>query len=184
MRLPWFMHMHRGTNTLTGVLPTPIGTFVRSNADGRMEVAWYPMDTAFPGGGSRECKRLATVDSSDEGEIELERAVVDFMHGHPVLALQCSWEDRAGAPLHWTFVSGGVLGTHETERGLFYRIEHGRTITLEFLPSEGHGRRETLGVLADSCDEDTLAKRVDALVRRRLDKADRVDRQRAVDRAA
>jgi hypothetical protein len=57
-------------------------------------------------------------------------------------------------------------------------------VTLEYVPCAGRGNRETLGVLADSCDEHTLAKRIDALVRRRLDKADRADQRRGMDRAA
>ena len=172
MRLPWFMHMHAGRNSLTGVLPTPVGTFVRSCADGRMEVAWYPVDHAFPGGDARECKRLATVDSTDDGERRLEEAVIDFMHSHPVLALQAGWDGPAGDPLAWEEVGGGALATHEAVHGLFFRIRHGGTVTLEFLPAGGHGRRETLGTFADTCDDLTLGGRVDARVRRRLAQAD------------
>lgn len=172
MRLPWFMHMHAGRNSLTGVLPTPVGTFVRSCADGRMEVAWYPMDHAFAGGDSRECRRLAVTDATDDGERRLEDAVLDFMHSHPVLAMQVGWDHPAGSALEWVEAGGGALATYEHPNGLFFRIHHGGVVTLEFLPIGGHGRRETLGTFADSCGEHTLGRRVDARVRRRIAEAE------------
>lgn len=172
MRLPWFMHMHAGTNTMTGLMPTPVGTFVRSCAASRMEVAWYPLDGSFPGGASREVKRLATVDSTDHGERQLEQAVIDFMHGHPALALIGRYDGPSGPKLAWDEVGGGALATHEDACGLFFRIHHGGTVTLEYLPKGGIGRRETVGVFADTCDEDTLGKRIDAAVGRRVAQAD------------
>lgn len=172
MKLPWFMHMHGGENTLVGVMPTPHGSFVRSAGGGRrMEVSWYPMDLGFPGGASREVKRLAIVDPTDAGETELENAVVDFMHAHPDLATVCRFDPPAGEALGWSEVGGGALATLETPQGLFFRINHGGQVTLEFLPSTGTGMRESIGTFADSCGEGTVAKRVDARVRRRLARA-------------
>ena len=170
MRLPWFMHSHRGVNTLVGVLPTPTGSFVRSCADGRMEATWYPASAGFPGGGDRVSKRVATVDATDAGEVELETAVVDFMHADPALALHRGFDPPARAALTWTPAGGGALETLETRHGLFVSIRHGGTASIEFLPAGGHGRRETLGALADVCDERTMAGRIDALVHRRIDR--------------
>lgn len=178
MRLPWFMHMHAGTNTMTGVFPTPSGTFVRSCIDGRMEVAWYPMDGSFPGGASREVKRLATVDTTDAGERDLEDAVVDFMHSHPDLSLFTRHDGVPGAPLDWTRAAGGALSTLETPHGVFFSIHHGGVATLEFLPAGGHGNRETVATLSDACGEDTLAARIDGRVRRHVARIETRNAQR------
>lgn len=168
MRLPWFMHMHTGIgNTGFGVFPTPVGTFARSCIDGRMEVVWYPMGHEFPGGDSRVVTRLATVDTGHDGEVEIENAVVDFMHSHPVLALTCSFDQVSTHDLEWNVVGEGALATLETPYGLVFQIHHGGNVTVEFLPA-GSQTRETIGVFADTCDEYTLKKRVDARVRRRL----------------
>lgn len=167
MRLPWFMHTHGGRNTLTGVMPTPCGSFVRSCADGRLEVAWYPMDTSFPGGDTRECKRLAVVDATDEGDETLEQAVVDFMHAHAVLARNTRYDGPAVDPLDWEEIGSGVIASHETSDGLFYRIGHAGMVTLEFLPAGGRGKRETLGIYATTCEEPVLRARIDGRVRRR-----------------
>lgn len=153
MRLPWFMHMHAGRNSLTGILATPSGTFVRSCADDRMEATWYPMDSSFPDGGGRECKRIVTVEATDEGERMLEEAVLGFMHEHPQMALHVQFDPPAGAELEWAAVGGGSLATHQTESGLFMRIHHDGMVTLEFLPANGRGMRETVGRFADTCDE-------------------------------
>jgi hypothetical protein len=178
MRLPWFMHTHARVNTLTGVFPTPSGTFVRSCADGRMEVAWYPMDASFPGGSSREVKRLATVEATDAGERDLEDAVVDFMHSHPDLSLSVRHDDVPGAALDWSRTAGGTLATLETPHGVFFCIRHGGVATLEFLPAGGHGNRETVAVLSDACGEDTLSARIDGRVRRRIARVETRDAQR------
>jgi len=133
-----------------------------------MEVAWYPMDNAFPGGDPRVTQRLASVDSTDEGERELEDAVMDFMHSHPVLALTLAFDVRTGSPLVWERSASGALGTIETEHGLLFQIAHGGKVTLEFLATGSQGARETLGTFADTCDADTLARRVDERARRRI----------------
>ena len=171
MRLPWFMHTHGGRNTLTGVMPTPCGSFVRSCADGRLEVAWYPMDTSFPGGDTRECKRLLVVDSSDEGDQALEQAVVDFMHSHPVLASNTRYDGPVGDALEWEEIGSGVIASHQTEDGLFYGIGHAGVVALEFLPKGGRGKRETLSVYATTCGEDVLRARINDRVRRRIAQA-------------
>lgn len=169
MRLPWFMHMSDGSNSLVGVLPTPVGTFVRSCANGVLEAAWYPMDYSFPRGNSRQVERIVKVDAADDGETRLEDAVVDFMHGHPELALHTAWDIHPGADFEWERHGSGALATLDTPEGLFFRIHHGEQVTLEHLTPGGRGRRDTLGVYADSCGEETLDRRIDARVRRRIE---------------
>lgn len=168
MRLPWFMHVHSGINTLTGILPTPCGTFVRSCANGRMEAVWYPMDGSFPGGAGRESKRIAMVDADADGERQLEGAVLAFMHEHPQLSMSCQFDMPGGEAVGWEIVGSGSLSTHQTDAGLFMRIHHAGIVTLEFIPINEKANRETVGRFADACGEETLARRIDACVGRRL----------------
>lgn len=172
MKLPWFMHNHVGHgNTMVGVFPTPYGTFVRSCIDGVMEATWYPMDQGFPGGSTRVVERLATVKADDDGEAELETAIIDYMHSHPELALIKTFDRNTGGPLTWNVIGSGALAALETDHGLIYRIKHSEYVTVEFLSKTGM-LQETIGVLAATCDEDTLQKRIDSRVRRRLAYAD------------
>lgn len=179
MRLPWFMHAHAGRNTLTGILPTPVGTFVRSNGDGRMEVVWYPMDPSIPGGTSREAKRLAIVNSDAEGEIELEDAVRAFMHAHETLCLHTVFDHAPCGEIGWTGMGGDAISSHTDEVGMFVRILHAGVMTVEFLPANGFGKRETIATMCDACGEETLRRRVDAAVRRRIEKAQALAARRA-----
>lgn len=169
MRLPWFMHCHGAHgNTMVGVLPTPVGTFVRSCIDGTFVTTWYPMGSEFPGGDTRVATPIATAPSTDDGQRDTEQAVVDFMHAHPVLAMTLAHDRTGGAPLPWERSASGALGTIETEHGLLFQIHHAGKVTLEFLATGSQGARETLGTFADTCDADTLARRVDERARRRI----------------
>lgn len=182
MRFPWFTHMQNGSASQVSLFPTPVGTFVITSD--RMEVVWYPMDPSFPGGASRVVKGLP-VDGDIKAPMEqmraMEDAVLDFIHAHPTMALIHRYDTPAGAPIDWSVMGSGALATHENRHGLFFKIHHGGTVTLEFLPNGGNASRSTLGVFADTCDEDTLRKRIDARVARQVAQLDKTSRDSGKD---
>lgn len=74
MITPWFMHCHRGHNTLVGVFAIPEGTFVRSYVDAWVDVAFYPSEPQ-----PRELHRVFSGASRDNVENEIDNAIETFV---------------------------------------------------------------------------------------------------------
>lgn len=173
MLLPWFMHPHQGVNTLVGVLPTPVGTFVRSWANGVYDVAWYPMGTEWKGGSSRTTIGLGRFRHADAAREDSETAVVDFMHSHPVLCLGTSYDERTGQ-LDWNGAGDGIL-THETDDGTYLVAIAGGVAVMRYIPP--HGPETEICRLSDACGADVLARRLSARALRHMNSSS--DQRRA-----
>lgn len=164
MLLPWFMHPHQGVNTLVGILPTPVGTFVRSWANGVYDVAWYPMGTEWSGGASRVTIDIDRFRHADAPREASETAVVDFMHAHPVLCLCTSYDERT-ASVEWSKSAPGVI-THDADDGTYVVTIADGVAIMRHVPQEG--RETEICRLSDACGAAVLAARLSGRVLRHL----------------
>lgn len=175
MLLPWFMHPHQGVNTLVGILPTPVGTFVRSWADDVYDVAWYPMGTEWKEGSSRTTVNLGRFRHADAPREESETAVVDFMHSHPVLCLITSYDERT-PQIDWEHGGPGIV-THETESGTYLVAIAGGTAVMRHIPAQGP--ETEICRLSDACGAAILSRRLSARALRHMDSSSSNDRRRS-----
>lgn len=171
VRLPWNMHMHRGENTLVGILPTRHGTFVRSWNDGCYDISWYPVEVPMGGeshrGQVRHVGRFSPAENAPAsyGMEPSDQAVVDFMHEHPELSL-LSFGDPHVQPLEWKHAEPGVR-TRSDEHGSYVWIESNGMVEVTMVPAGGRAN-VSICRISDASSEEAVGRRVAERVRRHL----------------
>jgi hypothetical protein len=159
MLLPWYMHCHGGQNTLVGTLPTSEGVFVRSWVDGTYDVSWYPIAS-----GRRVVHIGRFRPEANEPERDAsESAIVDFMHTHPVLCTEWSYDEPTEA-LEWAPVSH-AMSMHRCEDGTYVATTAGAMTTLRHLPADGGAEIEICSISSLAGDERTT-RRLNARITR------------------